>query len=116
WLVAHAALAWLLLSPALLALLRTRTPAQWVALGERLPRAQGAIKLLRAAGVDPAAAVAGAQQLLTGQVPRSPDAQRVADLAARVLALEAQLQHARRVARVPPAPGATILPPPPPTT
>ena len=49
-------------------LLRSRTPAQWVALGETRPRSQGLIKMLRGAGFDPAKFIEGLTQFLSGRV------------------------------------------------
>ena len=47
-----AAAAWV--AATLVAVYRSRTPAQWIALGESNPRLQGAIKAARGFGVDPA--------------------------------------------------------------
>lgn len=60
---------WPAASAILILLLRSRTPEQWVALGEKRPRVQGAIRLLRALGVDPVKAVAALQQIVTGRAP-----------------------------------------------
>jgi len=60
---------WPVASAILVLLLRARTPEAWVALGERSPRAQGAIRLLRALGVDPVKAVAAVVQIATGRAP-----------------------------------------------
>lgn len=62
-------------------LLRSRTPAQWIALGETRPRSQGLIKMLRGAGFDPAKFIEGLTQFLSGRVrptiaSRLTDAQR----------------------------------------
>ena len=59
--------AWIL-SGLVVIVLRSRTPAQWVALGEKKPRAQGAIKMLRGLGLDPAKVIEGVVQMLTGRV------------------------------------------------
>ena len=77
--------AWLIACVA--AIYRSKTPAQWVALGDRLPRLQGLLKLARGAGFEPAKVLEGAEQAITGK--RVPDprevviasqAQRIADL------------------------------------
>lgn len=60
---------WPAASAVLVLLLRARTPEAWVALGERSPRVQGAIRLLRALGVDPVKAVAALQQIVSGRAP-----------------------------------------------
>jgi hypothetical protein len=59
--------AWIL-SGLVVIVLRSRTPAQWVSLGEKKPRAQGAIKMLRGLGLDPAKVIEGVVQMLTGRV------------------------------------------------
>lgn len=71
WVQAHALAAWPVLTAILILGFRTRTPAEWVALGERSPRAQGFIRFLRGAGFDPAKALAGAVQFVTGRAPPS---------------------------------------------
>ncbi len=60
---------WPVASAILVLLLRARTPEAWVALGERSPRVQGAIRLLRALGVDPVKAVAAVVQIVSGRAP-----------------------------------------------
>jgi hypothetical protein len=60
---------WPAASAVLVVLLRARTPEQWVALGEQRPRLQGAIRLLRALGVDPVKAIAALSQIVTGRAP-----------------------------------------------
>ena len=83
-------LAWLA-TGFLVVLLRSKTPAQWIALGERNPRAQGAIRLLRGLGLDPAKVLDGAVQLLTGRVRPlaaerlSPDQRRMLERARSAL-------------------------------
>lgn len=75
----------------LVVLLRSKTPAQWIALGEKNPRAQGAIRLLRGLGLDPAKVLDGAVQLLTGRVRPlaaerlSPDQRRMLERARTAL-------------------------------
>lgn len=63
------AVAWLTATG--LAVYRTRTPAQWVALGESEVRLQGLFKMARGAGFEPARVLEGAAQVVTGQ--RVPD-------------------------------------------
>jgi hypothetical protein len=67
---AHWPLVWPILSALLVLVLRARTPEAWVALGERHPRVQGAIRLLRALGLDPVKAVSALVQVLTGRADR----------------------------------------------
>lgn len=69
WLSDHAASLWPILSALLLVALRSRTPEQWVALGETSPRWQGVIRLLRAVGLDPAKALSALGQIVTGRAP-----------------------------------------------
>lgn len=69
WITDHAAALWPVVSALLLVALRARTPEQWVALGERSPRAQGVIRLLRAVGLDPAKALSALSQIVTGRAP-----------------------------------------------
>lgn len=69
WLSDHAAALWPVVSALLLVALRSRTPEQWVALGETSPRWQGAIRLLRAVGLDPAKAFSAIGQIVTGRAP-----------------------------------------------
>lgn len=71
WVQAHALAVWPLLSAVLILVFRTRTPAEWVALGERSPRLQGLIRFLRGAGFDPSKTLAGLVQLITGRAPPS---------------------------------------------
>lgn len=69
WLSDHATALWPLVSALLLVALRSRTPEQWVALGETSPRWQGVIRLLRAVGLDPAKALSALGQIVTGRAP-----------------------------------------------
>jgi hypothetical protein len=69
WLSDHAASLWPIVSALLLVALRSRTPEQWVALGETSPRWQGVIRLLRAVGLDPAKALSALGQIVTGRAP-----------------------------------------------
>ena len=69
WITDHAAALWPVVSALLLVALRARTPEQWVALGERSPRVQGVVRLLRAVGLDPAKALSALGQIVTGRAP-----------------------------------------------
>ena len=75
WIASHATAAWPIISAALILVLRSRTPEQWVALGERSPRVQGVVRLLRAVGLDPAKAVSALVQIVTARVPSRPVAE-----------------------------------------
>lgn len=77
WITTHAPALWPVLSALLLVVLRTRTPEEWIALGERSPRWQGVIRLLRAIGLDPAKALSALGQIVTGRAPAR--AVRIAD-------------------------------------
>jgi hypothetical protein len=67
WVVSHETLAWWALSAFALAILRTRTAEEWVALGQQFPRIQGLIRALRGIGVDPVKVVRGLTQALVGR-------------------------------------------------
>lgn len=82
WLSSHAAEVWPVVSAVLLVVLRSRTPEQWVALGETSPRWQGVIRLLRAVGLDPAKALSALGQIVTGRAPAK--AQQIAAQVERV--------------------------------
>lgn len=69
WAREHWSLAWPVVSAVLVLVLRSRTPEEWIALGERSPRAQGAIRLVRALGLDPIKALAALSQIVTGRAP-----------------------------------------------
>lgn len=71
WVQAHALAVWPAFTAILILVFRTRTPAEWVALGERSPRVQGFIRFLRGAGFDPSKTLAGLVQLITGRAPPS---------------------------------------------
>jgi len=88
------AVAWLLAT--LLAIYRTRTPAQWIALGERLPRVQGLIRLARGAGLDPARVIEGVEQVLTGRRIPDPRELVIASQAAELTELRAALAALQR--------------------
>jgi len=60
---------WPVCSGVLVLVLRSRSPREWVELGERAPRAQGLVRFLRGAGLDPVKAVAGLRQFVTGRAP-----------------------------------------------
>lgn len=72
WARENLALLWPILSALLVMMLRSRTPEAWVALGERSPRLQGVIRLLRALGLDPVKAFAALVQIVTARVPTAP--------------------------------------------
>jgi len=67
WLYAHAVALWPIVSALLIIALRTRSPEEWIAMGERSPRVQGVIRLLRAVGLDPAKALSALAQIVTGR-------------------------------------------------
>lgn len=69
WLSSHAVGLWPVVSALLIVALRARTPEEWVAMGERSPRVQGVIRLLRAVGLDPAKALSALAQIVTGRAP-----------------------------------------------
>ena len=69
WLSSHAVALWPVVSALLIIALRTHSPEEWVALGERSPRVQGVIRLLRAVGLDPAKALSALAQIVTGRAP-----------------------------------------------
>ncbi len=88
YVVAHFGYIWPALSAVLVLIIRTRTPEEWVALGEKQPRLQGMIKALRGLGLDPVKAVEGLTQIKTGKVELDPrDGQ--------IIALRAQLEAAQ---------------------
>lgn len=74
WAREHLAVLWPILSAALVLVLRSRTPEDWVALGERSPRLQGVIRLVRALGLDPVKAVSALTQIVTARAPAPPAA------------------------------------------
>ena len=69
WLSSHAVALWPVVSALLIIALRTRSPEEWIAMGERSPRVQGVIRLLRAVGLDPAKALSALAQIVTGRAP-----------------------------------------------
>ena len=69
WLSSHAVALWPVVSALLIIALRTRSPEEWIAMGERSPRVQGVIRLLRAVGLDPAKALSALVQIVTGRAP-----------------------------------------------
>lgn len=80
WLAAHETFTYAFVSSFALALLRTRTPEAWVRLGERFPRLQGLVRVLRGLGVDPVKVLRGLAQLLEGNASeRSAESMRVTD-------------------------------------
>lgn len=88
--LAFLSVAWPFVSALLVLAFRTRTPAEWIALGERSPRIQGAIKMLRGAGLDPPKVLEGAVQVFTGRLPA--ESMRIVDLAGPIL--ERDISHA----------------------
>lgn len=74
WASEHLAVLWPILSALLVLVLRSRTPEDWVALGERSPRLQGVIRLVRALGLDPVKAVSALTQIVTARAPAPPAA------------------------------------------
>lgn len=80
WLSSHWSAAWPIVSALLIVALRARTPEEWVALGERSPRVQGALRLLRAVGLDPVKALSALSQIVTGRAPER--SRRIADTVA----------------------------------
>ena len=83
----------------LVALYRSRTPAQWVALGESNPRLQGLFKAARALGVDPARAIEAGAQVVSGRRVPDPRELVIASQAAQIADLQAALAtYQRRVA------------------
>lgn len=76
--------AWPIVSALLVLAFRTRTPAEWIALGEKSPRIQGAIKMLRGAGLDPPKVLEGAVQVFTGRLPA--ESLRIVDAVTPILA------------------------------
>lgn len=97
--------AWPVLSAVLIVVVRTRTPEQWVALGEHSPRLQGAVRLLRALGLDPVRALDALAVIVTGRVRQDPRA-------AKVLALEAELAALRGPVESVPTTRPPSVPPP----
>lgn len=89
-----AAAAWV--AATLVAVYRSRTPAQWIALGESNPRLQGAIKAARGFGVDPARLLEGAAQVATGRVPADPRDAKISEQAAEIEQLRAALATYQR--------------------
>ena len=81
----------------LLALYRTRTPAQWVALGETNARLQGLFKLARGGGVDPARLLEGAEQIVTGRRVVDPRDARIAELEAALATYQRRAMAAHAV-------------------
>ena len=78
------------------AIYRSRTPAQWLALGERTPRVQGLLKAARALGIDPARAVEALAQVVTGKRVPDPRELVIASQAQRIADLERALDSYRQ--------------------
>ena len=73
WVVAHLAIIWPILSGLFVMILRTRTSAEWIELGESNARLQGLIKFLRGAGLDPVKSLEGLKQFLSGKAKLDPE-------------------------------------------
>jgi hypothetical protein len=78
------------------AIYRSRTPAQWLALGEKTPRVQGLLKAARALGIDPARAVEALAQVVTGKRVPDPRELVIAAQAQRIAGLERALADCRQ--------------------
>lgn len=89
WLKAHALLAWPMVSALLILAFRSRTPLEWVRLGETKPRAQGLLRFLRGVGLDPVKALEGLSQMLTGRASVDARDAEIAMLRARLSVLAA---------------------------
>ena len=96
WFGVHWEIAWPILSAVLVTLMRSKTPEEWVALGERNPRWHGAINLVRALGVDPVKASRAVGQIVTGRLAASASPRALA-------ALTVTSAPAPALAAVPPA-------------
>lgn len=88
WLSSHWTAAWPVVSAVLVLVLRSRSPEEWVALGERSPRLQGVVRLLRAVGLDPAKAVSALVQIVTARVPSRPVAEITPPSPSKVVAVD----------------------------
>lgn len=95
WLAAHPAVTGYLIATAV-AVYRSRTAAQWVALGERVPRVQGLIRLARGGGFDPVRVLEGAMQVVTGRRIPDPRELVIAAQAAELTSLRASLADYQR--------------------
>ncbi len=73
WVANHLTVIWPILSGLLVLILRTKTSAEWIELGESNARLQGFIKFLRGAGLDPVRAVDGLKQLVSGKTKLDPE-------------------------------------------
>jgi len=73
WVSSHLTVIWPFVSGLFVLLLRTRTSAEWIELGESNARLQGFIKFLRGAGLDPVKAVEGLKQFLSGKAKLDPE-------------------------------------------
>lgn len=97
WFAAHPALTGWLVATAI-AIYRSRTPAEWVALGETNPRLQGLFKLARGGGLDPARVLEAGAQIATGRRIPDPRELVIASQAAELARLrEALAAYQRRV-------------------
>jgi hypothetical protein len=61
------AVTWLVLSALFNVLTRFKTPEQWVEFGEKHPRVQNIIRLMRALGIDPVKAIKALGAFLAGK-------------------------------------------------
>jgi hypothetical protein len=104
----HQLLVWLLVSIVVLPLLRKRTPAEWVSLGERKPRVQGLFRMMRGAGFDPPKVLSGLIQFLTGRV-RDAGLEDVTPTQAAALARQNLSDTGKSKSRIPPLPLLLIL-------
>lgn len=95
------AVAWLTATG--LAVYRSRTPEQWIALGESNPRLQGLFKMSRGAGFEPARVLEGAAQVATGRRIPDPRELVISDQARRIAELEASLAAYQRAAAARPS-------------
>jgi len=61
------AVGWFLLTALFNVLTRFKTPEQWVEFGEKYPRVQNLIRLMRAIGIDPVKAISAIGAFLSGK-------------------------------------------------
>jgi len=92
YVVAHFGYIWPVLSGILVLCIRTRTPEEWVALGEKQPRIQGLIKMLRGLGLDPVKAIEGLTQVKVGKVELDPRDGQIITLRAQLEAAQSELR------------------------
>jgi hypothetical protein len=104
----HQILAWIIVWALVLPLLRKRTPAEWISLGERKPRVQGLFRAMRGAGFDPAKVLSGLIQFLTGRV-RDAGLEGVTPAEAAALARQNLSDASKSKPRIPPLPLLLVL-------